>query len=152
MGRFPRLLLGFAAALALALAAPAAEAKGKAKVSWETVEVPPSLPAAKWIGKQLDPALKKATKRADFGSKKHIELRARVKEWSSVTTGDVHRVSCTIVGRFVGGPRAKSRISFGGPVKDKAKLEKQVVEMVANGLVSRLATIAREQEKKSEKS
>jgi hypothetical protein len=53
------------------------------------------------------------------------------------------RLSCTVLGRLEGGPSARSRISFGASPKDRAALEKQVLRMVANGVVARLAEIAR---------
>jgi outer membrane lipopolysaccharide assembly protein LptE/RlpB len=49
------------------------------------------------------------------------------------------------VGRLVGGPSARSRISFGGNPSEREALEKQVLSMVANGVVTRLAEIARAQ-------
>ncbi|MEZ4315694.1 MAG: hypothetical protein R3F14_47365, partial [Polyangiaceae bacterium] len=64
--------------------------------------------------------------------------------------GDVHRVTCTIVGRIPGGPSAKSRISFGGSPAEKAKLEKQVLTMVAKAVVTRLAEIVRSRAAKEE--
>lgn len=141
-----RALAGLALGAALSTAAPAS-AKGRAKVTWSTVEVQAPTPSAAALERALRPLLAKASKKADFGERKEVELRAHLVEWSSVTTGDVHRVTCTIVGRLVGGPRAKSRISFGGAPKDKAKLEKEILQMVANGVVTRLAAIAREEDR-----
>ena len=57
--------------------------------------------------------------------------------WASTPAHQRHN------GRVPGGPSAKSRISFGGSPADKAKLEKQVLTMVANAVVSRLAEIVR---------
>ena len=63
---------------------------------------------------------------------------------TSVTPdGDVLRVRCTLVGRVDGGPSARSKIAFGGDPAAQAELEKQVLTMVANGVVSRLAQIVR---------
>ena len=43
---------------------------------------------------------------------------------------------------------ARSRISYGGSPEKREELEKQVVTMVANGLVGRLAQIVRTQSPK----
>jgi hypothetical protein len=131
-------------AVGLSLLAPlVAEAKRAAKVEWTRVEIPES---AASIRKVLPPLLTKAAKKADFGGRAEVKLTAKVTEFRSVAEGDVHRVSCTIVGRIAGGAAAKSRISFGGAPKDRDKLEKQVLEMVSRGVVARLAAIVRDEE------
>jgi hypothetical protein len=89
--------------------------------------------------------LTQAAKKADFGDAKSVKLSARVIDFTSVKKGDILQVSCTIVGRVAGGQSARSRISFGGSPKEREQLEKQVLSMVSNGLVTRLAEIARTQ-------
>ena len=94
-------------------------------------------------GRMLKGLLAQATKKADFGKAERVVLIARLVEFTAEQRGDVLRLSCTIVGRVDGGPGARSRISYGGSPAKRAELEKQVLTMVANGVVARLAEIAR---------
>jgi hypothetical protein len=112
------------------------------KVEWQSVRVPPGKDEAR-MTRLLKNLLKQAAKKADFGQTKAVKLSARVVTFTSEQRGDVQQVTCTMVGRVVGGQSAKSRISFGGSPAEREKLEKQVLAMVANGLVTRLAQITR---------
>ncbi len=121
-----------------------AHAEARAKVDWSRVDVPESEDAAR-ITKVLKAALDQATKRANFGAIKSVTLSAKLLTFTTELHGDVLRVSCTAMGRVHGGASARSKISFGGSPDARADLEKQVLTMVANGLVARLAQIARAQ-------
>jgi hypothetical protein len=133
-----------AAALACVTAAPleTALARSKTKIEWSAVRVPEGRGSER-TAKMLRGFLTQAAKKADFGSAKSVKLTARVVEFTAVKKGDILQVSCSIVGRLVGGPSARSRISFGGNPAEREELEKQVLSMVANGLVTRLAEIAK---------
>ncbi len=74
-----------------------------------------------------------------------MALAARVIELSAEERGDVLRITCTVMGRVVGGAGARSRISYGGAPEKREELEKEVLTQVANGLVARLAQIVRTQ-------
>lgn len=143
MNRPLRWLLA-AAALFSVMAAPIepALARSKTKVEWSAIRVPEAKGGER-TSKLLRGFLTQAAKKADFGAAKSVKLSARVVEFTSVKKGDILQVSCTIVGRLVGGPSARSRISFGGNPAERDQLEKQVLSMVANGLVARLAEIAK---------
>jgi hypothetical protein len=137
----------YAAALgasAIALTPAASFARSSTKVEWASIRVP-AAKGSERTTRVLRGFLTQAAKKADFGSAKSVKLSARVVEFTSVKKGDILQVSCTIVGRLVGGPSARSRISFGGNPNEREELEKQVLSMVANGLVTRLAEIARTQ-------
>lgn len=137
-------------ALALLGAPSPSLARTPTKVEWTSIRVPAGKEADRTT-KLLKSLLAQAAKKADFGKAKSVKLSARVVQFSSERRGDVQQVSCTIVGRLVGGPTARSRISFGGNPAEREQLEKQVLSMVANGLVARLADIARTQAAKAEK-
>lgn len=151
-------LLPLAAPLALfvflgaALAVPTvADARGKAQVEWKDVDAP-SGPDEARLERTLRKLLVKASKKASFGDiSGKVKVSARVTELAWEDKGDVVRLSCTVVGRIEGGPSAKSRISFGGAPAQRAALEKQVLEMVANGVVTRLAEISKSREAKAKK-
>jgi hypothetical protein len=127
---------------ALAVPSPA-DARGKPRIEWKTVSVPEG-PDADRVARTLRSMLVRASRKADFGREGgKVVVSARVVQLAWEDRGDVVRLSCTVVGRLEGGPSARSRISFGGAPKDRAALEKQVLTMVANGVVTRLAEIAR---------
>jgi hypothetical protein len=141
----------WAAMIAIGLAslalAPEARAGGKdkAKIEWVRVDVPERDDAAR-VQKLLKEALKQATKKANFGkAQKSVSLSARITELTVEERGDVLRITCAAMGRVVGGAGARSRISFGGSPDKREELEKEVLTMVANGLVARLAQIVRTQ-------
>jgi hypothetical protein len=87
--------------------------------------------------------LKEASRKVDFGKSGKVSLRAKITEYIVEKRGDVLHIRCTVVGRLEGGPSAKSRISFGGDPNDPKGLEKQVLSMVAQGVTSRLAALAK---------
>lgn len=137
-----RWLLSAVVALTTLTVSPAQSLARGTRVEWKSVDVPAG-ERQKERARFLRNMLTKAAKKADFGKAKSVVLSARVVEFTSATRGDVHRVSCTLVGRVVGGPTARSRISFGGRPSERLELEKQVLTMVANGVVGRLASIVR---------
>jgi hypothetical protein len=143
MGRLSRwITAAIFGAAALSWAPREIWARPSAKVEWTRVEVPKRDDSAR-LEKMLRTMLKEASRKADFGKTKQVSLRARVVQFSSVQEGDVQRVSCTILGRVERGPSARSRISYGGSPLDRDKLEKEVLRMVANAVVTRLAEIVR---------
>jgi hypothetical protein len=127
--------------------APTAEAAGKAKVDWVRVDVPQGNDAAR-LQKALKKALSQAAKNANFGKTKSVSLTARVVEMTTEEHGDVLRITCMVMGRIVGGPGARSRISYGGSPDKRQELEKEVLTQVARGLVGRLAQIVRTEARK----
>ena len=129
------------------IAAPPAWAAGKSRIEWVRVDVPPRDDAAR-LQKLLKQALGQATKKANFGKSKTISLAARVTELTTEERGDVLHITCTVMGRVVGGAGARSRISYGGSPEKREELEKEVLTQAANGLVARLAQIVRTQSPK----
>jgi hypothetical protein len=134
----------FAIGLALSAVSPPALATPKPKISWVRVDVPERQDAAR-VQKLLKKALDQAAKRANFGAVKNVSLSARVTELTMEEHGDVLKITCTVMGRVIGGAGARSRISYGGSPEKREELEKEVLTMVANGLVARLAQIVRTQ-------
>jgi hypothetical protein len=135
--------LSLAAGVAGTTATPrTALGANKTKIQWVKVDVPDGDDAAR-VQKLLKKALGEASKRADFGKTKSVALTARVVELTTETRGDVLRITCTVMGRIVGGAGARSKISYGGSPEQRAELEKEVLTQVARGLVGRLAQIVR---------
>ncbi|AUX26659.1 uncharacterized protein SOCEGT47_072290 [Sorangium cellulosum] len=137
-------------ALTTLTVSPAESLARGTRVEWKSVDVPAG-ERQKERARALRGMLRSAAKKADFGKARSVVLSARVVEFTSATRGDVHRVSCTLVGRVVGGPTARSRISFGGRPSERQALEKQVLTMVANGIVGRLASIVRARDEARDK-
>ena len=131
-----------------ALCAAPLPALAKPKIEWTKIQVPEGDNAARTT-KMLKQALEQAARKANFGKKaKSVALSARIVELKSELRGDVLQVSCTMMGRVAGAASARSKISYGGSPSTRDELEKQVLTMVANGLVARLAQIARAEEAK----
>jgi hypothetical protein len=144
MSRVPRFLSTAAFLVLATLAAPpSAAARPKADVEWTRVDALPTAKDGARLAKNLHQLLKEASRKADFGKSGKVLLRARIAEYVVEQKGDVLRIRCTVIGRLENGPSAKSRIAFGGDPKDPKALEKQVLTMVAHGVTSRLAALAK---------
>jgi hypothetical protein len=143
--RWGRALGPFLVAAACALGAlggaPAA-AYAKPEVKIVDVQLPEGEDAKKT--KMVRRLLASAARRAQFGDAKSVRITARVTELELVEQGDVLKVRCTMVGRLEGASRARSRIEFGGRPSERKELERKVIGMVADGLMTRLAQMARD--------
>lgn len=128
----------------LTAAPPEAAARPRPKIEWVRVDVPEGPDAAR-RAKLFKQALAQAARRASFGKAKAVSLSVRITELTLERHEDVLHVHCTAMGRIKGGPGARSKISFGGDPTKQVDLENQVLTMVANGLVARLAQIVRDQ-------
>ena len=162
LGRSARLgLLGFALS---ALARPAAaepdepdsdapppiargiapQEVGRPTVRLDRLELPPG------VGSDLERyfrlQLKHAARRADWGAKRGARIEYRVKlEELTLREGDhVIHVRCTALGSLPRGRTTRTFIDFGGNPADRAKVTRHVLEIVARGVVTRLAAIERE--------
>lgn len=133
--------LAAAMVVACAMGAPAV-AFAKADVQIANVELPEGEPAKKT--KMVRRLLATAAKRAQFGKAQKVRIHATVTELEVVDQGEVVKVRCTMVGRLEGGQRARSRMEFSGRPSEKVALERKVLGMVADGLMTRLAQMARE--------
>lgn len=150
MRRMTRLAVALALALATLAPVQNAFARGGAQVEWTRVDAKAGKDGER-LARVLKGILKEASRKADFGKSGKVSVRARITEYVVEKRGDVLRIRCTVVGRLEGGPSAKSRISFGGDPNDPKGLEKQVLTMVAQGVTSRLASIAKGRKPVTEK-
>src|SRR4051812_48595519 len=100
------------AAIGLTVLGTEAPAFARPKVDWSRVEVPAGEGSDR-LAKVLRAALEQAARKANFGKARSVTLSARVTSFSVEHHGDVLRISCTALGRVVGGQGAKSKISFG---------------------------------------
>jgi len=89
--------------------------------------------------------LRKEVRRVEWGAGRdnRIEYRFSVTKLELTVNGDVLEVSCTAVGALPGGRTAKSQLSFGGAANERQRVVKQVLEIVARGVITRLAQLER---------
>lgn len=118
---------------------------GRPTVHLDKLTLPAGLADARRLEQHLRLTLKKAARRANWGAGRdnRIEYRFEVTELRVVRDGDILRVHCAASGRLPGGERAKSELGFGGDPNARDKLVRDLLDMVANGVVTRLAELER---------
>lgn len=137
-----------AAATLIAVGASAEPAHAKRKkstrVSWTSVDLPEDK-LRRRRERTLRKVLEKESKRAEWGDHESKKLEASVKvvEFQVQHKENVVRVTCTALGKLAGGPTVRTHFSMGDHPDHQRKLEKMVLTLVARGIVTRLAAIAR---------
>lgn len=120
--------------------------KGRPEVILDRLELPEGLENAATVRKQLRAILKREVRRVTWGAGtgNRITYRYTVTRLSVELRGDVVQVVCSATGRLPKGRIAKSHLSFGGPAKQRSEVLRRVLEIVARGVVARLAELERE--------
>jgi hypothetical protein len=119
---------------------------GRPTVRLDRLDFPAGLPNGAELEHHFRQQLKHAAHHADWGAKRGQKIEYRVKiEELSVREGDhaIH-VRCTALGSLPKGRTTRTFIDFGGDPSDRAKVLHHVLEIVARGVVTRLASIERE--------
>lgn len=127
--------------LGIALAFPRVALAKKAELAIAKLEVPDD--SAADFEKRLRRMIRSSAEKLDFGRSKRVEATFKLKEFRVETTDDLVRVTATFVGRLKEGGTARSHISFGAKPAKRKSLEKQVLRLVVDGVLSRLAEMAR---------
>lgn len=119
--------------------------EGRPTVVLDRLIFPQGVVGAKNFERHLERVLKREAHRADWGAGQdnRIEYRFEVTELQFSVEGRVLRVHCEAMGRLPRGQKAKSELSFGGFVGERTELTKQVLEIVARGVITRLAQLER---------
>jgi len=122
----------------------AAKTKGHPKVTLDRLDLP-QVGAGGVDEPFLRKVLAREARHADWGASRgsHIEYRFRLDELTVTEEVGVLRVACTASGWLPKSPRAKSHLAFGGDPKDRDKLVRHVLEIVATGVMTRLAEMER---------
>lgn len=109
------------------------------------VTLPAGLPRDAELRKYLERAIKLAARKADFGlgPQGRVEARFVLTELSYHREGSVLSVHGRLSGRLPSGRTAESAIHFGGKPSDEARLTRQVLDILARGVVTRLADLER---------
>jgi hypothetical protein len=134
--------LAFVLAPALLFIAP--DVAAARPVKWAQVEVRSGDDAGR-VAANLKSLLKKASEQVKWGKGDKLELSARVTKLDWEKNDDVLRVSVTVVAKIAGGKSARSHIRIGGRVNERRDIEKEALKIVADGLVTRLSDMARQQ-------
>jgi hypothetical protein len=126
-------------------APPRARVRGRPKVVLDQLEFPSDVAQAPQYKKHLRNTLAKVTRRADWGAgaKNRIEFRFFVTELTFIEGEGVLLVRCTAIGKLPKGKSAKSRLSFSGEPNKRSELVKRVLDIVARGVITRLAELER---------
>ncbi len=122
-------------------------AANRPHVKLDRLQLPGELSSAdaKEYEKHLRTTLKREARHADWGAdqKSNISYRFFVETLELREEGGVLHVTCTALGRLPKGKSAKSHIAFGGDPHDRKKVIERVLDIVARGVVTRLAELER---------
>jgi hypothetical protein len=120
--------------------------RGRPLIVLDQLEFPPGIAGTKQYVQHLRRVLSRETRRADWGAGRgaRIEYRFSVTDLTLERKQGVLVVDCTAVGQLPRGKTARSRISFGGDPAKPRRTVKQVLEIVARGVITRLAELERE--------
>jgi hypothetical protein len=119
---------------------------GRPTVRLDRLEFPAGVAVGRELERHFREQLKRAARRADWGAKHGAKIEYRVKlEELSVREGDrVVHVRCTALGSLPKGRTTRTFIDFGGNPNERDKVVRHVLDIVARGVVTRLAAIERE--------
>jgi len=119
---------------------------GRPSVRLNRLDFPAGIADGAALERHLRFQLKRAAHRADWGAKRGAKIEYRVKiEELTLREGDgVIHVRCTALGSLPKGRTTRTFIDFGGKPSERAKVLRHVLEIVARGVVTRLASIERE--------
>lgn len=118
---------------------------GRPTVFLDQLVFPKSIVGAPSFEKYLRKVLKREAYRVDWGAghENRIEYRFYVEQLTYTIDGHALRIRCEARGRLPGGQTAKSELTFGGDISKRTQLTQQVLEIVARGVVTRLAQLER---------
>lgn len=127
----------------LAAPPPQKVASGRPEVRLDKLDLPAGLVGRDEIESHLRATLRRETRKASWGAGRdnQIEYRFSVTALEIVQVGDLLRVRCSALGQLPGGQKARSDLSFGGHPKERTALVHRVVDVVARGVVTRLAEL-----------
>jgi hypothetical protein len=153
MSRFTARLAAAMLALSVLAGSPAAAnaaaspPRGRPTVVLDRLEVPADVPQL--YQRHLRHALKRLARRAEWGAGRgsRIEYRFRVERLEVSHQGSVVRVTCTALGRLPRGRSARSHLVFSGDANKRDAVVQRVLEIVARGVVTRLAELEAERRK-----
>ena len=122
-----------------------APAAGQPHVKLDRLSMPSDLVGAKRFETHLRSTLRREARHADWGAgpTSKISYRFAVEQLVLREEKGVLHVTCTARGRLPKGKSAKSHIVFGGDPRERTKVVQHVLDIVARGVVTRLAELER---------
>ncbi len=144
-------LLSSVASFASAGPATASEATalntpaGQPKIRLDRLDFPSDVAGSSAFKKHLRQTLRREVRRVEWGAGRdnRIEYRFAVVKLLITTQDGVLKVSCSAKGTLPGGKTARSQLSFGGHPSQRNQVVKQVLDIVARGVITRLAELER---------
>ncbi|MEI9936721.1 MAG: hypothetical protein WDO69_05810 [Pseudomonadota bacterium] len=120
-------------------------ARSGPRVKLDQLSLPADLIGAKGFETHLRSTLRREVRHADWGAgaASKISYRFAVEQLDLREENGVLHVTCTARGRLPKGKSAKSHIVFGGDPRDRTKVVQHVLDIVARGVVTRLAELER---------
>jgi hypothetical protein len=117
---------------------------GHPTVVLDKLEIP-NVPGAAGYKRHLKQVLRREARRADWGVGRghRIEYRFVIEKLAITRHGSVLRVKCTAIGRLPKGKTAKSQLAYGGDPNRVHATVRNVLEIVARGVMTRLAELER---------
>jgi hypothetical protein len=115
------------------------------RVTLDRLSLPPDLIGAKGFETHLRTTLRREVRHADWGAgaASKISYRFVVERLELREEQGVLHVTCAARGRLPKGKSAKSQIVFGGDPRERTKVVHHVLDIVARGVVTRLAELER---------
>lgn len=143
--------------LGLGLAAPSAAhtdprpsevraaAGGRPKIVVDRVELGEAVDSPSLVRKKLLSILKREGRHADWGAGRgsRVTFRFELTELKLDQEGDVLRVHCQAIGHLPRGRRARGGLTYSGDAAKKNELVERTLEIVARGVITRLAELER---------
>lgn len=119
--------------------------RGRPHVQIDRIALPAGLANREEYLAYLKKTLKREVRRADWGAstKNRIWLRFEVERLELEPHASVLHVRCSALGELPRHRTARSQLSYGGERAQEKRLVKQVLEIVARGVVSRLSALER---------
>ncbi len=123
----------------------ATSAGHRPRVELDRLVLPRDLLGAKGFEAHLRSTLRREARRADWGAGagSTITYRFFVEQLELRDEAGVLHVTCTALGRLPRGKSAKSQIAFGGDSHARKQVVEHVLDIVARGVVTRLAELER---------
>jgi hypothetical protein len=120
-------------------------AEGRPTVVLDRLEFPKDVLGAAAFEARLKKTLRSEVAKADWGAgrENRIEYRFSVTELKYTLVDGALRAHCSAVGKLPRGQTAKSELTFSGHPSERVALTHQVLEIVARGVITRLAEVER---------
>jgi hypothetical protein len=124
--------------------ARAQEDPGRPRVKLDHLDFPEVLGASQFK-EYLRRRLQRQARQLDWGAGRDstIEYRFAIEKLEVVAKGRVLKVRCTASGMLPKGKTARSQLEFGGDGAQRSQVIRQVLDIVARGVLTRLAELER---------